>query len=271
MKMVLRTLSLGLLLAATGAYANTVDGLGFSGPERDARPGDIYFYKGVEAVRHKDYRFAVQMYEAAASWAHKTAQYNLAIMYLRGEGVPVDKPRAMAWIALAAERGDEKYVQARELIYANLTAEEFTRANEIWRELKSEYADETALRRATTRWLETRREATGSHVGFVGNMVVGADESRAFAFPVPNLDPTKPEGRPDGRVKGHPDGFATSALGFTGGHQTDGTISYRNLQETDNPYDPRFRQGIATVEPIIPPGSDEHDGTRRTPPADKEP
>ena len=54
--------------------------------------------------------FAIDMYENSASWAYKPAQYNLAVMYMNGEGVPVDKPRAMAWAALAAERSEQEYV-----------------------------------------------------------------------------------------------------------------------------------------------------------------
>ena len=41
------------------------------------------------------------MYETSASWAYKPAHYNLAVMYAKGEGVPVDRPRAMAWAAHA--------------------------------------------------------------------------------------------------------------------------------------------------------------------------
>src|SRR5262245_46362466 len=93
---------------------------GFNTPEEDGRPGQYYFLKAVEAVQHKNYKFAIDMYETSASWAYKPAAYNLAVMYLQGEGVPVDKPRAMAWAALAAERGDADYVQARELIYASM-------------------------------------------------------------------------------------------------------------------------------------------------------
>ena len=61
-------------------------------------------------------------------------------MYITGEDVPTDKPRAMAWVAIAAERGDQHYVAARELAYSELTPEELAKANEIWRDLKNTYA-----------------------------------------------------------------------------------------------------------------------------------
>src|SRR4029079_16399920 len=74
-------------------------------PEADARPGEYYFKIGARAFQKNDSKFAIQMYEVAASWAYKPAAYNLGVMYARGQGTPVDFPRALAWMALAAERG----------------------------------------------------------------------------------------------------------------------------------------------------------------------
>jgi TPR repeat protein len=68
----------------------------------DARPGEYYYNLAADAVRHKDFAHAVAMYEVSSSWGYKTSQYNLGVMYARGEGVPVDLPRAMAWMSLAA-------------------------------------------------------------------------------------------------------------------------------------------------------------------------
>ena len=101
----------------------------FMSPEDHARPGEVFFLRAAAAVRHKDYKFAADMYKVAASWAFKPAQYNLAVMYFKGEGVAADKPLAMAWAALAAERGEQDYVDARELIYSKLNAAEFAKAN----------------------------------------------------------------------------------------------------------------------------------------------
>src|SRR4051812_3717493 len=150
---------------------------GFGTPEEDGRPGQYFFYRAVDAMKHKQYKFAVDMYETSASWAYKPAQYNLAVMYMKGEGIAVDKPRAMAWAALAAERGDKDYVDAREVIYADLTTDEFAKANEIWRDLKKTYADDIALDRAKARWAQVKAGITGSRVGGVGNLKVGAESS----------------------------------------------------------------------------------------------
>src|SRR5258705_2003297 len=60
-------------------------GNGFNTPEADARPGQYYFLLAVHAFRKNDFAFAIQMYEDAAACALKPAQYNLAIMYARGQ------------------------------------------------------------------------------------------------------------------------------------------------------------------------------------------
>jgi len=127
-----------------------------STPEDDARPGEYFFLLGASAFEHKDYMHAVEMYKVAASWAYKPAEYNLGIMDALGQGVLADPPRAMAWMALAAERNDKRYIDARELVYAQLAKEQFDQANMIWRELKKTYGDEVALRRAKARWAEVR-------------------------------------------------------------------------------------------------------------------
>jgi hypothetical protein len=229
---------------SSDAMSNLPSQWGFGTPEEDGRPGQYYFIKAVDAAKHRDYRFAIDMYRAAASWAYKPAQYNLAIIYLRGDGVPVDKPRAMAWAALAAERNDADYVEARELIYADLTKDEFAKANEIWRELKPTYGDAVALERAKTRWAQVKAGITGSRVGGIGALRVGTP-----AHNVKPVDLNVATGKPpvDGNTFG-PGGILT-------GGSVDGTTAYRQLRESDNPYDPKFLrkpEGTATVEPIVP-------------------
>jgi hypothetical protein len=212
-------------------------------PEADGRPGEYYFQEGARAFAKKDFRFAIQMYEVAASWAYKPAEYDLGVMYARGQGVPVDLPRAMAWMALAAERNDKRYVDAREAVHAALSKEQFEQANAIFRDLKKTYGDETALRRAKARWEEVRMNVTGSHVGFVGHLDVGSP-------PPSSGDPSAAKGAP-----GVHKTSTTSAEIFGGGDEVDGVTAYRQLRESDNPYDPKFERqplGTATVEALIP-------------------
>jgi hypothetical protein len=214
-------------------------------PEADARPGEYYFLLGARAFQKKDFEFAIQMYEVAASWAYKPAEYNLGVMYARGQGIPADLPRGMAWMALAAERNEQRYIAAREAVYAEMTNEQFEQANVIWRELKKTYGDEVALRRAKARWAEVRARATGSHVGAIGNLEVSAPGSGQSNASSP--------GRPMFRV---PSGEkAAPASAIKGAQGVDGSIAYRQLRESDNPYDPKFKNsaiGTATVGPPTP-------------------
>jgi len=225
-------------------------------PEADARPGEYYFMQGARAFQKKDYEFAIQMYQVAASWAYKPAEYNLGVMYARGQGVSADLPRAMAWMALAAERNDQHYVDAREAVYAEMTKEQFDQANVIWRELKKTYGDEVALSRATSRWAEVRSNVTGSHAGSVGNLDVstpGQGLSNASspgrpAYLVPSGERKSPASRIIGVTMNNSGPMTPGEV--TGAQGEDGSIAYRRLQQSDNPYDPKFKEsaiGIATV------------------------
>jgi len=210
----------------------------FGSPRDSAVPGEYFFNKGVEAVSKGDYRHAVAMYKVAASWAYKMAEYNLGVIFIRGEGgVPEDHAQGMAWLMLAAERNNEQYVAARDLAKSELGTQELSQADRILADLKNTYGDEAALPRAKARWREVRVSATGSHVGFTGNLQVGASAARA------NSNPLK-EKRPTGA------GALGSAADLTGGNSEDGSIAYRELRETDNPYDPKFDVGTVTVGPL---------------------
>jgi len=271
--MIVRALLAGSILAVSFVSTRNADAMGdaqsymssstsekprawmFNTPEQDARPGEYFFLKAADALSRKQYRFAIDMYETSASWAYKPAAYNLAVMYFKGEGVAADRPRAMAWIALAAERNDAAYIDAREAMYADLSAQEFARANEIWRELKKTYGDDVALPRAKTRWAEVRAAMTGSRVGAVGNLKVGAMGS--------NTKPVAMSG-----ARSALDGNTFSAFGVLTGGSMDGSTAYEQLRASDNPYDPKFRQdaGTATVESLIP-----LQNTARETPAQEEP
>jgi FOG: TPR repeat, SEL1 subfamily len=216
----------------------------FNTPEADGRPGEYYCDLGAQAAGHKDYAHAIAMYKVAASWAYKPAEYNLGVMYLSGQGTPIDLPRALAWMALAAERNDPQYVKARDLINAHLSDAQFNQANVIMAQLLPTYGDKVAMARAGTRWREIRASATGSRVGSAASPVqVGAVAG----------DPNhmrSPYYSGDSHV-------STTAFDVVGTHQTDGAVAYQQLRESNNPYDPKFKwqpgsTGTVTVEPLVP-------------------
>lgn len=212
-------------------------------PEQDARPGEYYFMSAVAALNKNQYKFAVDMYKTSASWAYKPAQYNLAVMYAKGEGIAADRPLALAWATLAAERGEKPYVNARELIKSQLTAAEIAKAQDLLADLSKTYADDVALRRAKGRWAQVKAAMTGSHVGAVGNLQVGGAGQHA---------PPRTSSETTGSTL---DGNTSSAFGILRGGSTAGSIAYGQFRASDNPYDEKFERhegGTATVEPIVP-------------------
>lgn len=219
--------------------------------------GVKYFAYGVEAFRKHDYQHAIDMYKVAASWAYKPAEYDLGVMYFRGQGVPVDRPLGAAWMVLAAERGEPRYVQARDLMITVLSKPEFARTDELWGELKKTYGDGVALRRAKAQWAYVGTHKAGTRTGgTTGELLVGGMDS------------------------GHTPGVATvhSSTSLLQSGILDGSIAYRQFRQSDNPYDPIFlkkRAGTATIEPLqqIKSGSDKHppskkDGAQPTQPSD---
>jgi hypothetical protein len=144
-------------------------------------------------------------------------------------------------------------------IYAELSKEQFAQANAIWRELKPTYGDEVALRRAKARWAEVRNNVTGSHVGSVGNLTVSS--------PNPGMpDPGAPRPPPGQKQGVH--SVATSTAELVGSNSASGATAYRQLRESDNPYDPKFdRSSFGTT--LVGPPTAVNAGKPKEPPTDK--
>ncbi len=53
----------------------------------------------------QDYKTAVKWYRLAAEQGYACAQYNLGVMYQKGLGVPQNYKTAVKWYRLAAEQG----------------------------------------------------------------------------------------------------------------------------------------------------------------------
>jgi hypothetical protein len=233
------------IMAPALSMAGTTDMMGTNpGSLRDsAVPGEYYFFKGVEAVRANDYTHAVAMYKVAASWAYKTAEYNLGVIFVKGEGgVPEDHVQGLAWLTLAAERNDAEYVQARDKVRTQLPPEEIAKADALVAELSKVYGDQVALPRAKARWAEVRNSATGSRLGFAsGNLQVGAADPRANA--------SQPKVLGSSSMKGGDKGGLKSAMDISGGHSVQGSEAYADLRSTNNPYDPKF-DGRVIVGPV---------------------
>ena len=63
------------------------------------------FQKGVDAYDRRDYATALREWKPLAEQGNADAQFNLGLMYRKGEGVLQDYKTAVKWYKLAAEQG----------------------------------------------------------------------------------------------------------------------------------------------------------------------
>ena len=63
------------------------------------------FNKGLTAAQNGDFATALKEWKPLAEQGDATAQFNLALMYSNGDGVPQDYEEAVRWYTLAAEQG----------------------------------------------------------------------------------------------------------------------------------------------------------------------
>lgn len=63
--------------------------------------------EGWEALLQKDYATALREWQPLAEQGDPRAQYQLAVLYLRGRGVPQDYAEAAKWLRKAAEQADD--------------------------------------------------------------------------------------------------------------------------------------------------------------------
>jgi hypothetical protein len=120
-------------------------------------PADYYYCLAGQRYGLHDYGQAQRFFHEAASWASKPAQYVLGVMALHGDQQPVDKPLALAWFALAAERHTERFSKAYQDLDAQLSAEDRRKAAKLLHDLQPRYGDATAASRAETRYRDGMR------------------------------------------------------------------------------------------------------------------
>ncbi len=166
-----------LIALAAGAGALRAQGgpsgvMGLNEEESRFVPGLYYFHKGCDYFRRGDAEAAMHAWQIAAGWAMKDAQYDIGIAYFRGRGIAIDRPRGLAWLALAAERKDEAFVTSLAAAWDEATEAEHAQANAIWRELRKRYADDVALPKAENRYRQEVSQITGSRVGMPGHVSI---------------------------------------------------------------------------------------------------
>ena len=141
-------------------------------------PGVSYFQKGLDAYKKGQGAAAIDAWQTSAGWAMKDAQYNLGLTYFKGTGVAADRPRGLAWLALAAERKNPTMQASLAAAWDGATDAEHQQANAIWRDLKKQYGDEVALPKAKKRF-ETEVGQIASNQRVVSR-TMGAMDGKAY-------------------------------------------------------------------------------------------
>jgi hypothetical protein len=80
------------------------------------------------------YKTAINLYKLSAEQGYFFAQYNLGVMYHNGLGVPQDYKTAIKWYKLAAEQGyaDVQYNLGTMYVNGTGTLQDYTRAHMWW-------------------------------------------------------------------------------------------------------------------------------------------
>jgi len=66
----------------------------------------------------------------SARRGYPLAQTSLSVLYLNGDGVPLDRAEAYAWFTLAADQGEASALEAEAALSVELSEEELARAKE---------------------------------------------------------------------------------------------------------------------------------------------
>ena len=82
----------------------------------------------------QDYKTAMKWYRLAAKQGYARAQSNLGYMYVKGQGVIQDKVYAHMWWNIAASSGHKDLVKKRDIIAKQMTPSQLEKAQDLARE-----------------------------------------------------------------------------------------------------------------------------------------
>jgi TPR repeat protein len=115
-------------------------------------PGVANYRKGLDLYKKGQPSAAIEAWEVSSGWAMKDAQYSLGLAYFKGDGIAADRPRGLAWLALAAERKNPRLQASLAAAWDSASEAEHQQANAIWRDLRKDYGDDVALPKARKRF-----------------------------------------------------------------------------------------------------------------------
>lgn len=100
------------------------------------------YRKGLEYYQSEEYQEAYFTFKNMAAVGDKPSQYNLGVMYYRGEHVDQDNAMAYAWMTLASELGEERYKNNADKIFESLDDKGKEAAAEQFARLSGLYGDD---------------------------------------------------------------------------------------------------------------------------------
>lgn len=117
-------------------------------------PGDYYACRARYYFQRDHNLRGISELEEASYWASKDAQYALGLIYFNGDmkDVPANRPLALAWLALAAERNDDAHQQAYAAARARSSDREIQASEPLLKKMKLKYGDKVAGVRAMRRF-----------------------------------------------------------------------------------------------------------------------
>jgi hypothetical protein len=135
-------------------------------PGADADRETIHAQELVEQLYDsRQYERALKIYEQELSpIGDKYAQYMVGYMYLAGQGVEANRAIALAWYRMAAERNESAIVQARDELFASLTADEIAKSNEVFVRLWRAFGDNRLVLNLVHEDLKILTARTGSRI-----------------------------------------------------------------------------------------------------------
>lgn len=101
------------------------------------------FELGMKYYEQANFEKAFREFDQAAKLGELSAQFNLGVMYYRGEFVAKDAVRAYAWLALAAQNAAFKERGLHLTIYKEFNDEQKQSADRLYQELFAEFNAET--------------------------------------------------------------------------------------------------------------------------------
>jgi TPR repeat protein len=120
-------------------------------------PGKYFKLKADKYLDKDDPRQALEMYQHAAYYGNRDAQYALAMLYLKGaDKVPIDIPRGVAWLQLAVAYKSTPAMDALQKISSGLSEAQRTAASEIFRKIGEDDSIDHTRQRVHARFVMER-------------------------------------------------------------------------------------------------------------------